>query len=104
MKFKQYMDNNRHPDHHWLCKRITCKDGFSMSVQASEHNYCYPRDNFHSYSFYDEFEIGFPSEEEPLIIQYAEDRDYPTETVYGCVPDSVIQEVIEKHGGLNKGD
>ena len=46
-------------------KRIKCKDGFSMSVQASKRNYCEPRlDNAVEYS---KVEVGFPSAEESLL-------------------------------------
>lgn len=77
--------------------RIVCKDGFSMSVQVGEYNYCQPRRDLAAY--YSEAEIWFPSEEEPLIMRYAENPSSPTETVYGYVPSELIYEVIEKHGG-----
>lgn len=46
-------------------------------------------------------EIGFPSDEESLINQYAEVENDWTGTVYGYVPIDTIQEVITKHGGIN---
>ena len=80
--------------------RITCNDGFSFSVQASEGHYCAPR--YMIEEGYYEAEIGFPSIEEPLIFQYAENQYDLTQTVYGWVPTSIIDEVIEKHGGINE--
>ena len=71
---------------------IKCKDGFTMSVQDSEHHYC----NVGVSS-----EVGFPSEQEELLMPYVEDKDRPTETVYAYVPNSIIEKVIKKHGGLN---
>ena len=79
--------------------RIVCKDGFSMSVQCSEANYCSPR--YDNNDYYTSAEIGFPSEKEDLIMEYAEQSDMPTKTVYGWVPSETIDEVIEKHGGIN---
>ena len=79
-------------------KALRCKDGFTMSVQASESHYCSPRED--AAWPYGAFELGFPSEAEPLIAKYAETPEKPTETVYGWVPRSVVEAVIEKHGGL----
>jgi hypothetical protein len=78
--------------------RMVCNDGFSMSVQGSTTHYCSPRE---SQDWYDSMEVGFPSEEEPLINQYAEDSNDYTGTVYGYVPVEIIQEVITKHGGID---
>lgn len=85
---------------HGLCfrPRIFCNDGFSMSVQGSATHYCEPRK---TQDWYQSLEIGFPSEEEPLINQYAETEGDWTETVYGYVPIEIIQKVIDKHGGIN---
>ena len=78
---------------------VICKDGFEMSVQAGQSLYSEPRDVVDSY---EEAEVGFPSEEESLITDYAEDQENLCGTVYGYVPCSVIDEVIEKHGGINE--
>jgi hypothetical protein len=83
-------------------KPVRCKDGFIMSVQAGEAQYCYPRqDNAEKYI---EVEIGFPNRPEALIMQYAEDRNEPTETVYAYVPATVVTLVIAKHGGMVEGE
>ncbi len=73
-------------------RRLVCKDGFNMSVQDEDFNYC------------DEYtvEIGTPSEVEPLILCYAEDAINPTETIYGFVPLDEVEAVIQKHGGLEE--
>jgi len=81
-----------------FAKRITCKDGFSISVQANELAYCRPRHNMaHQYS---EVECGFPSSEPELIMQYAEEQEIPTETVYCYVPVELVDQLIESHGGI----
>lgn len=79
-------------------KPIECADGLIMSVQASANHYCSPRKT--GLGFYNTYEVGFPSMEEPLLIPYAEDASRPTCTVYGWVPAQVIAEVIAKHGGI----
>ena len=78
--------------------RIYCKDGFNMSVQGNKGSYCTPRKTL---DLYLSMEIGFPSEKENLIIDFAEIKEQPTESVYGYVPCEIIQEVINKHGGID---
>ena len=78
---------------------VVCKDGFKMSVQAGQSLYSEPRDVVDSY---EEAEVGFPSAEESLLTSYAEDNENLCDTVYGYVPCSIIDEVIEKHGGIDE--
>ena len=78
---------------------ITCEDGFKISVQASETHYCTPRSNRGPYS---KVECGYPSEREKDLLDYAEEPNNPTDTVYGWVPVDIIDAVIEKHGGIAK--
>ena len=52
--------------------------------------------------FYDEFEIGFPSEEEHLLMPFCENEDQPTQTVYGFVPVKVVDRVLARHGGIDE--
>lgn len=77
--------------------RVECVDGFSMSVQVSKNHYCSPRSDDGPY---EAVEIGFPSDVEPLILSYAETQVNPTETVYPYVPVEIVNQIIEKHGGL----
>ena len=84
--------------------QIHCTDGFSMSVQVGYSLYCTPKKVAKRYS---EVEIGYPSEYEPLIEEYAEcftfeelDIDF-TNTVYPYVPVGIVNKVLKKHGGIN---
>lgn len=79
--------------------RIECNDGFSMSVQAGYSLYCNPRVSG-SPAYYS-VEIGYPSDKEYLIMKYAEDEENLTDTVYGYVPINLVEEVIEKHKGMD---
>jgi len=78
--------------------KLTCNDGFQLSVQASKYHYCEPRED--ALPFYSLVEVGYPSEEEPLLMPYVEEKSNPLQTVYGYVPSEVVAEVITKHGGL----
>ena len=84
--------------------KIVCSDGFSMSVQVGSSLYSTPKKVAKRYSA---VEIGFPSEDEPLIEKYAEsyydpDVDFKyTETVYPYVPVRVVDKVLKKHGGID---
>ena len=78
---------------------VVCKDGFKMSVQAGQSLYSEPRDVA---DHYEEAEVGFPSTEESLLTSYADDEYNLCGTVYGYVPCSIIDEVIEKHGGIDE--
>ena len=84
---------------------IICADGFSMSVQVGYSLYSTPKKIAKRYSA---VEIGYPSEPEELIKEYAEfapfdedeNPDY-TDTVYPYVPVGVVDKVLKKHGGID---
>ena len=84
-----------------MFKRAVCVDGFSMSVQASEHSYCSPKSDSRPLAGkWEDVEVGYPSDPEDLLTPYAENPSKPCDTVYGWVPSTVIAEIVEKHGGL----
>lgn len=80
---------------------VVCADGFSMSVQASEYNYCNPRNNVGPW---ESVEVGFPNAYEHTLQPYAEEPGRPTETVYAWVPNRLVRSVVEVHGGLVSGE
>lgn len=82
-----------------LAKRITCNDGFSLSVQATHGAYCSPRQNLGPWH---EVEVGFPSEKPELIAHLAEQPDQPTETVYAYVDIELVEQLITLHGGPDR--
>ena len=86
--------------------KIICSDGFEMSVQVGSSLYSTPKKVAKRYSA---VEIGFPSEHEPLIEEFAETSykddgedvtDY-TDTVYPYVPVRIVDKVLKKHGGID---
>lgn len=77
---------------------VVCADGFQISIQASPFHYCYPKDK--NAEKFEKVELGFPNQEDDLIMEYAEDPSNPTRTVYGYVPIEVVDKLTEKHGGI----
>jgi len=77
-------------------RQVICADGFTMSVQAFAGGYCTPRIN--GADKYEEVEVGYPSQREELLMEYAEEPDKPTQTVY------VVTNVLAKHGGIVDGE
>ena len=79
--------------------RITCEDGFSLSVHAGAFLYSTPRSNHGPWTH---VEVGFPSARpEPwdAWAEYVEEADKPTETVYSYVPVDLVADLITAHGG-----
>ncbi len=89
-------------DRYFVVPPVTCKDGFTMSVQHSSFHYCIPRIDFAEREGLEfvAYEVGYPSEKEDILIPFAEDPDNPTKTVYPFVPQQIVEQVAEMHGGL----
>ena len=83
-------------------RQVVCADGFTMSVQAHDGAYCSPR--MSGAPKYTHVEVGFPSEREELLIEFAEEPRSPTQTVYGYVPVQIVTIVLAKHGGIVDGE
>lgn len=77
--------------------RVVCLDGFSISIQANRFAYCTPREDEGPYS---SVECGFPSDRPGSeLLEYAEQKEDPTGTVYGYVPLEVVRSELLSHGG-----
>ena len=81
-------------------KRIRCKDGYEISVQANRTAYCEPRED--KAWPYNSVELGFPNEIDSLITKYAEDTNAQMDTIYAYVPIDVVNELIDKHDGIDE--
>lgn len=80
--------------------RARCADGFTVSIQANtDGHYCQPRDTNYDGTPW-AVELGYPSEADDRLMEYAEDKDRPTNTVYGYVPLDVVEAVVADHGGI----
>jgi hypothetical protein len=70
--------------------KIVCLNGTTVSVQASEFHYSSPRDNHGPYTA---VECGFPNvAPNAALLEFADDPDKPTKTVYGYVPVAIVRE------------
>tara|TARA_Y100001973_G_C5057162_1_gene260787 strand:- start:54 stop:377 length:324 start_codon:yes stop_codon:yes gene_type:complete len=85
-----------------LNQPVVCADGFRMSVQANANAYCEPQKN--NANRYESVEVGYPSVAESLLIEFAEEPEHPTGTVYPRVPAALVSLVIAKHGGMISGE
>ena len=81
-----------------LLHSVKCVDGFTISVQASSGHYCQPRETG-AYEYH-MVECGYPSQVPDFILEYAEDSERPTDTVYGYVPVELVNKLINSHGGV----
>lgn len=89
--------------------RVYAKDGFNVSLQAHNCNYCASENGYRELGHtMEEVEFGFPSENEELMHLYSEDYEYrDLETPFnitdhiGIIPVSVMETVFEKHGGID---
>lgn len=91
-------------------RNITCRDGATMSVQASARHYCSPkRDNAPRYRF---VEVGQPTSRNDREIIPSPARhwrsvrttDLDSFPVYSHVPVQWVRDFIHKHGGLVAGE
>jgi hypothetical protein len=97
MTFKEFMTKCGAVRHR---PKIVCMDGFKMSVQGHEMTYSIPKKVGIEF---EAMEIGFPSQQEDLIIEFIDRPGHePTQSVYGFIPINLIEQVIEKHGGIDE--
>ena len=86
--------------------RITCNDGFSISVQGSSFSFATPRED-NPANGYTHVECGFPSTTPKTkeLREFAElcGTEFYTETVYPYVPVELVEAELEAHGGILEG-
>ena len=88
-----------------LNKRIICKNGVSLSVQANQYAYCAPRiDEIAHWFKYSAVEVGFIEDKEnnsftpPESWRQYSDGEFPS-NVYGYIPTSKVECFIRENGG-----
>lgn len=86
--------------------KITCADGFHLSVIAGSGMYCSPWPGMDVPDEYEgpftAVEVGYPSKRpEPWSDweQFCDGAEDPTGTVYGFVPVETVRALVERHGG-----
>lgn len=93
------LDNKARYTFKEIAERIECKDGTTLSVQASHTHYCTPRTDTGPYSA---VEVGYPTADPPdSWLPYADGDEIPSD-VYGYVPVEMVREFIEMHGGESR--
>lgn len=81
--------------------RVLCADGFTVSIQAGCGIYSTPNCDADAYTH---VELGYPSRKEKALLEYAENRRWPTDTIYGNVPVELVDKVLDAHGGITGAD
>ena len=81
--------------------RITCQNGASLSVQASDFHYCWPRTSeFSDWRDYSRVEVGFiENADTPESFRPYADGDIFPSDVYGYVPTKLVEDFLFKNGG-----
>lgn len=100
--FNEWLNEGRKVTNEWHAhiSRVKCADGYSISIQASSGHYCMPRETLQDAHGYSAFELGYPSASDDALLEYAEEPETPTDTVYPYVPRKIIEKVIASHGGI----
>jgi hypothetical protein len=99
---KDFMGKQMSYDNQYFyCPRIYAKDGFNVSLQIHNGNYCGTENGYRTLGHtYESVEFGFTSEHEPLMSEYGDNPNDTTGTV-GNIPITVLEEVFIKHGGID---
>lgn len=83
-------------------RRVTCVDGVTLSVQASEMHYSTPRENHGPYS---KVEVGFPGRITTMPTSWREYGECADDTdsvcdIYAYIPIELVAQFIDEHGGI----
>lgn len=84
-------------------KRIVCKNGVSLSVQASEFHYCKPRN---SGAFqYTHCEVGYIEgcKSPDYLSPFGDYNGEDDPVVFGYVPVELVERFIQENGGIDLG-
>ena len=91
----------------FVLPRIHCKDGFSISIQVNNGNYCASENGVHTFGTdWKLVEWGFPSEQIDAEKYHAEENFYEeeidtTQTVGGYVEIELMDTLLQEHGGID---
>ncbi len=94
--------SNVYDSEFFLLPRIYCKDGFNISIQVNNGNYCESENGTRTFGLdWKLVEWGFPSEPIDAQKYNAEDDDDTTNSVGGYVEIGLIDGLCEEHGGVD---
>ena len=80
----------------YLFEELELNDGLSLSVQASDSHMCSPRETIEDNSEYEEVEVYSHGVYVNELIHFASEAMF----TYGYVPVELMEELVEKHGGI----
>lgn len=80
---------------------VRCKDGTTLSVQASKGHYCTPKSDVGPY---ESKEVAYLEDKDGKAIEAPEDWGMGSDGVYGWVPCDKIEAFIAAHGGRAEED
>lgn len=94
--------------YHFTFLRIYCVDGFNISAQGASGSYATSKiiekgietSTRGVGEYYTAMELGFPNQVDSLIEEYGETSG-GTNDVFPYTPIDVIDDLIEKHGGID---
>ena len=94
--------SNIYDTEYFLIPRIYCNDGFNISVQVNNGNYCGSENGIRKFGLdWKLVEWGFPSSEIDGEKYNAEDVSDTTGSVGAYAEVSLIDELCESHGGVD---
>ena len=94
--------SNTYDRNMFFLPRIYCKDGFNISIQVHNGNYCASENGRRTFGLnWLKVEWGFPSEPIDGKKYNAEDEEHTTISVGAWVDIKLIDELCEQHGGVD---
>lgn len=96
--FEKFMKDTKNSPAGVIRPYLTCKDGYTISVQANKCLYCTPEED--CLENYEEYEVRLESGEK--ISGFENWASDSTSSLYGFVPSEEIIKLIKAHGGLDK--
>lgn len=85
---------------YFMCPRVYAKDGFNVSLQIHNGNYCTSENGYRKFGHtMEEVEYGYPSDYDEMFEPYASGEDITSSL--GSIPVSVLEQIFEKHGGVD---
>jgi hypothetical protein len=102
---KNYRGDMSYDNQFFLCPTVYAKDGFYVSLQIHNGNYCSSENGYRKLGHtWERVEFGFPSEDDVLLHEYSESFGFKKESAVGTVgsiPVSVLEELFAKRGGID---
>jgi hypothetical protein len=92
---------------YFYCPRVVAKDGFAISLQINNGNYCSSENGYRIFGYtWERVEFGFPSMNEELMFQYSESYcpdsiNFDVTNTVGSILVEVLETVFTKHGGID---